>query len=233
MRSGLLKKVFHSGDDFIYLRKIVSGYEDVVKSGVRLKNQRSALFRASHENFKKQTELERPEDTFVLEGLDRAIASYEKEKLRYESEFKRLSRKHKEIRILKNIPGIGRINAVKIMARVVDPHRFERNSWWSYCGLVRLHKISGGRSYGTKNSKYCPQMKCVFKTAALAIIGGNNEFNDLYEHLMTEKNYPPYTARNAVARRISTLTLGVLKSGKNFKTYKERKKGVDNKKTAT
>ena len=171
-----------------------------------------ALFRASHENSKKQAELKRVEDNFVLEGLDRSIASYEEEKKRYETEFKRLSKKHKEIRFLKNIPGIGVINSVKIVARVVDPHRFDRNFWWSYCDLVKLVKLSGGRSYGTKSSRYCPQMKCVFKTAALAVIGGNNEFNELYEHLMTEKNYPPHTARNAVSRRISSLTLGVLKS---------------------
>ena len=229
LRSGLLKKVFHSGDDFIYLRKIVSGYEDVVKSGVRLKNQRSALFRASHESAKKQTELKRAEDNFVLEGLDKSITSYEEEKKRYETEFKRLSKKYKEIRLLKNIPGIGVINSVKIVARIVDPHRFDRNSWWSYCGLVKLVKLSGGKSYGIRNSRYCPQMKCVFKTATLAVIGGNNEFNDLYKHLMTDKNYPPHTARNAIARRIAALTLGVLKSGEKFKSYGERR-NVDNKK---
>ena len=153
LRSGLLKKVFHSGDDFIYLRKIVSGYEDVVKSGVRVKNQRSALFRASHENSKKQTELKRAEDNFVLSGLDRSIISYEEEKKRYETEFKRLLKKHKEIRFLKNIPGIGVINAVKV-------------------------------------------------------------------------------ARNAVSRRIATLTLGVLKSGGKFKPCRERK-DVNNKKTVS
>ena len=232
LRSGLLKPVFHSGDDFIYLRKIVSGYEDVVKSGVRLKNQRLALFRASHEDGKKQTVLKRSEDNFVLEGLDRSIASYEEEKKRYETEFKKLSKKHKEIRLLKEIPGIGVINAVKIVARIVDPQRFNRNSWWSYCGLVKLVKRSGGRSYGTKSSRYCPQMKCVFRTAAFAAIGGNNEFNDLYEHLITDKNYPAHTARNAVSRRIATLALGVLKSGKKFKPYKERK-NVDNKQTTS
>ena len=72
-------------------------------------------------------------------------------------------------------------------------------------------------------------MKCVFKTATLAVIGGNNEFNDLYKHLMTDKNYPPHTARNAIARRIAALTLGVLKSGEKFKSYGERR-NVDNKK---
>lgn len=231
LRSDLLKMVFHSGDDFIYLRKIVSGYEDVVKAGVRVKNQRSALFRASHESGKKQSVLKRAEDNFVLEGLDRAIASYEDEKKRYETEFKRLSKKHKEISFVKNIPGIGLINAVKIVARVVDPHRFDRNSWWSYCGLIKLVKISGGKSYGSKNPRYCPQMKCVFKTAALAVIGGDNEFNDLYEHLMTDRNYPPHTARNAVSRRIAAITLGVLKTKENFKSYRE--KNVDNKKTVS
>ena len=45
LRANLLKPVFHSGEDFIYLRKFISGYQDLVKSGVRLKNQRSALFR--------------------------------------------------------------------------------------------------------------------------------------------------------------------------------------------
>ena len=232
LRSGLLKQVFHSGDDFIYLRKIVSGYEDIVKAGVRVKNQRSALFRASHKDGKKQTELKRAEDNFVLEGLDRSISSYEEEKKRYDTEFKRFAKKYKEVKLLKDVPGIGVINAVKVAARVVDPHRFERNSWWSYCVLVKLMKISGGKSYGTKSSKYCPQMKCVFKTATLAVIGVNNEFHDLYEHLITDKNYPPHTSRNAVSRRIAALTLGVLKSGKKFKPYRERK-NVDSKKTTS
>ncbi len=85
LRSGLLKPVFHSGDEFIYLRKIVSGYEDVVKRGVRVKNQRSALFRASHLDAKKQTQLKLAEDKFVLEGLDKA---YGEEKARYDTNYR-------------------------------------------------------------------------------------------------------------------------------------------------
>ena len=203
----------------------------LIKSGVRVKNQRSALFRASHKNTKTD-EIESPEDKFVLEGLKKSIESYEEEKSRYQEEFKRLSKKHKEIRLLKQIPGIGLINAVKIVSRVVDPHRFQRNSWWSYCGLVKLEKISGGRSYGKKNSRFCPQMKCVFKTAALAAIGGANEFNELYEVLVHEKEYPKHKAKNAIARRIATISLGILKSGKKYKNYKERE-NVINKQTAS
>ena len=46
LKADLLKPVFHSGDQFIYMRKMVSGYEALVKSGVRSKNQKSAIFRA-------------------------------------------------------------------------------------------------------------------------------------------------------------------------------------------
>ena len=32
LREGFLKPVFHSADEFIYLRKLVSGYEDMIKA---------------------------------------------------------------------------------------------------------------------------------------------------------------------------------------------------------
>ena len=70
LRAGLLKPVFHCGDDFIYLRKLVSGYIDLVKTGTRMKNQRFALFQAVGKNPKEKA-LERSAESFVLEGLDR------------------------------------------------------------------------------------------------------------------------------------------------------------------
>ncbi len=222
LKANFLKPVFHSGDEFIYLRKIVSGYEDLIKSGVRVKNQRSALFRASNRDAKKESHLENTHEAFVLEGLDSAIAAYEEEKVRYEKEFKRLAKKHSLIRFIKQIPGIGPINSVKIVARVVDGNRFERNSWWCYCGLIKLEKMSGGRSYGKKIPRHCRMLKSVFKIAALAAIGGDNQFNDLYKFLIKEKKYPEYQARHAVARRIATVVLGVLKSGKKFEPHRKR-----------
>lgn len=105
-------------NSFIYLRKIISGYEDVVKAGVRVKNQRAALLRS---NFSATDELKRVEDIFVLDGLDRSIASYEKEKMRYEKEFKRLSKSHKVIQHLRGVPGIGIINSVKHSSSCCGP----------------------------------------------------------------------------------------------------------------
>ncbi len=151
LRAGLLKPVFHSGDEFIYLRKLASGYIDLVKTGTQIKNQRSALFQAQGKS-QKEKELSGGAEKFVLEGLDRRIASYNEERTRYEDEFKSLAKKHKAIRLLKSLPGIRYVNAVKIASRVVDPRRFPTpGHFLSYCGLIKLNRISGGRSYGKKN----------------------------------------------------------------------------------
>ena len=227
LRAGLLKEVFHSNDKYIELRKIVGAYEDVIRAGVRLKNQRSSIFRAVNQDHKAENNTDNKIDAFVLEGLDRGIESYEREKERYQKEFAALKRKHSEIRRVSEIPGIAEIGAVKIVSRVVDANRFKtRNHFMSYCGLIKLEKISGGRSYGRKNSRYCRMLKSVFKTGALAVIGGNNPLNDYYQYLINEKHYAPHDARNATARKIAAVTWGVMKSGKKYIPYKRKENNV-------
>lgn len=218
LKANLLKPVFHSSDQFIYLRKMVSGYDDLVMAGVRLQNQRSALFRANCLP-KKETTLPNTSDNFVLQGLDRSIALYREEKSRYEEEFERLKQQHKLISNLSTIPGIGPIHAVKLAAIIVSARRFPtRNHFLSYCGLIKLERISGGKSYGKKNPQYNRAMKNIFKTAAISVIKetSDNHFNSYYKYLIAERNCAEYNARHAVARRIATIALGVFKNGKKY-----------------
>lgn len=217
LKADLLKEVFHSNDKFIELRKITSAYDDTIKAGVRLKNQRSAIFRAYNKNHKKEVELEGYSNMFVLSGLDSQIESYEKERKRYHNEFKRLKRIHPEIKNISEIPGLGDIGAVKIASRVVCAHRFpKRNNFLSYCGLIKIEKISGGKSYGKKNPRSCKMMKSIFKTAALVTTDGNNQFAHQYKYLLEEKKYSERDARNAIARQIATITYGIMKSNKKY-----------------
>lgn len=223
LKAGLMKEVYHSADKFLYLRRVVSGYEDLVKAGVRLKNQRYALLRACGKSGKEKRDikLDSHGEQFVLQCLDRQIDAYEEEKFEYEKEFVRLVRKHPEIRHQKSLPGIGSINAVKIVSRVVSPYRFaEKGHYLSYAGLIKLEKISGGKSYGKKNPRYCRQLKSVYKSGVLAAIGGNNPIDDYYEYLIREKNYPEYNARNQACRRLAILSLGVFRSGKKYQPYR-------------
>lgn len=226
LKAGLMKEVYHSTDRFLYLRRIVSGYEDLIKAGVRLKNQRTSLLKACGRRSNEKTEsgLGSHGEQFVLECLNRQIKAYEEEKQSYEKEFEAFARKNPEIRHQKSLPGIGTIGAVKIVARVVTPHRFpDKGHYWSYTGLMKLDKVSGGRSYGKKDPRYCRQLKSVYKTGVMAAIGGNNPINDYYEHLIREKGYSKYNARHKACRRLAILSLGVFKSGKKYQPYRRSK----------
>ena len=223
LKAGLMKEVFHSTDKFIYLRRLVSGYEDLIKAGVRIKNQRYSLLRVCGKTGKegKGFKLDSREDQFVLEGLARQIQNHNAEKKSYIKEFQRLANKYPEIRHQKAIPGIGLINAVKIVARIVTPFRFaDKGHYLSYAGLIKHEKISGGRSYGKKNPRFCRMMKSIYKSGVIAAIGGNNFIDDYYEHLIKEKNYPVYNARNKACRRLATISFGVFKSGKKYSPYR-------------
>lgn len=219
LRANLLKEVYHSSEVFLSLRRLVSGYGDLVKAGVRLKNQRYSLLRALGLSGKEKpgVSLKETGDQVALGSLDRQIEGYEREKESYEEEFNKLARKHPEIRHQQSLPGIGLIGAVKIVARVVSPQRFsDSGHFLSYAGLIKLERKSGMVSYGRKNSRYSRELKSVYKSGALAAIGGNNPINDCYQYLMKEKGYPEYNARHKACRKLAILSWGVFKSGKRY-----------------
>jgi len=223
LKADLLKEVYHSNDDFLYLRRLVSGYDDLVKTGVRLKNQRASFLRACGCKDVKNTtvKLNAPNDNFVLDCLNRQISLYKEEKAGYEKEFKRLAQKYPAIRHQQSLPGIGPINAVKIVALVVTPHRFgSQGHYWSYAGLIKHEKTSGQRSYGKRSPRYCRQLKGVYKTSVKAAIGGNNPINDYYQYLLKEEGLPEYNARHKACRKLATLSWGVFKSGKKYQPYR-------------
>ncbi len=219
LKANLLKEVYHSAEQFLNLRRVVSGYEDVVRAVVRWKNQRYSLLRACGlTGDEKKLRLKRPEDQLVLDGIERQIESCGNEREIYKKEFKKLARRHSEIRHQMSLPGIGLIGAVKIVSRVVSPHRFaDPGHFLSYAGLIKLERTSGQVTRGRKNSRYCRELKSVYKTGAITAIGGNNPINDYYEYLIREKNYPNHQARHKVARRLATLSWGVFKSGEQYK----------------
>lgn len=222
LRANLLKEVYHSSERFLDLRRMVSGYEDLVRAMVRLKNQRYSLLRACGQTGQEDrgVQLQSTVDQMVLDGMERQLESAEKEKGVYEKEFKSLARKHAEIGHQMSLPGIGLIGALKIISRVVCPQRFtEPGRFLSYAGLVKLERKSGGVLYGRKSSRYCRQLKSVYKTGAITAIGCNNPLNDYYSYLIREKNYPEHQARHKVARRLAVLSWGVFKSGKKYQPY--------------
>lgn len=214
---GLLKEVFHQSSELYEMRRLVSGYEDVVHAGVRFLNQQHALERAGG-----------PSGTagrfapFVLSYLRESIARYRAVKGEYEKQFERLCRRHRLLRHLRELDGIGTIGAVKILALVVDARRFpDAAHYVSYCGLVKHHKLSGGRDYGQRSGRYTRVLKSVYKTAALAALRGHSPIREYYERLL-RKGVAEYNARNACARYLARVSYGMLKSGERYQADRWR-----------
>jgi Arc/MetJ-type ribon-helix-helix transcriptional regulator len=215
LQGGLLKEVFHSMDALYGLRSLVSSYDDVVRAGVRLLNQRRAMERSKSDT--------RHHAAFVLEHLDKSIELYRETKEQYAVKFTRFCRRHVSARHLLEVEGIGTIAAVKILATVIDAHRFRnRGHYLAYCGLVRNEKLSGGRSYGCRHPRYSRSLKAVYKTAAMTVIQhGDSPIRKYYEHLLGQ-GIAEHNARHAIARYIARITYGMLKTGTRYEPYRWR-----------
>ena len=228
LKANMLKEVYHSGEEFIYLRKLVSGYRDLVQSLVRLKNQRSALFRSVGLNHKKDQFCSKGGlDNFVLSKTNDLIQVKEEIKREYEMKFKCLAKKHKDIRLLQSLPGIGYIHAVQIVASVVNIRRFpEKGHFLSYCGLIKHEKMSGGVSYGKRRPRFYRPLKAVFKMAthSATMSGTSSPLRALCEHYINEKGQSVFVARHNIARRLASLVYSMLKSGQKFNPNRREEK---------
>jgi transposase len=154
LRGGLLKEVYYSDSGLYELRKLTSGYGDVVRAGVRAMNQKTALALGHRDKGKTAA--------FVEEVLQENIDLYQRSKEQYEKRFAGVVRHNKLVRNQREIPGMGVIGAVKIVACVVEGRRFpDVGKYFSYCGLVKHEKLSGGHSYGRRKPRYSRILKSV------------------------------------------------------------------------
>lgn len=223
LRSGLLKEVYHSLDQDYHLRKIVSAYEDWIKFGVRFKNQKSALYRSVGLRHKKHS-IDGSNELFhfIESHQESAINLYEERKKEYEQLFERLKRQNRMISNLTALSGISVKSAVIIYSKVLDASRFlNKYKYWSYCGLIKHEKESGGRSYGKRSSRYCRKLKSIYKSAALSAIGGKNDIRDYYDALLGS-GLSIRDARNSVARYIAKASYGMLKNKSRYIPYQWR-----------
>ena len=214
LRAGLLKEVFHAMNDLFELRLLASAYEDLVQAGVRALNQKKALERGHGDQTKHAA--------FILQYLERNIELYKQSKEQYEAKFEAWCRRNRSLKLLLPVAGIGVISAVKILAVVVDAHRFRKAAHYlSYCGLVKHEKLSGGRSYGRRKAPYNHTLKAVYKTAAMAAIRGKNPIREYYDYLLS-RGVAEHNVRHAVARYIARITYGILKTGTPYEPYRWR-----------
>jgi transposase len=234
LKSGLLKEVYHCNDQLYEYRCLLSAYTDLVKAGVRIQNQRSALYRARGHCYKKQhaddfkrTLYDYPLREFVANWQDNVVERYIEDKAAFEEEITKLVKGNRFVNNLTTLPGIGVISSFKIYAIVIEPARFRnRGAYLSYCGLVKHEKYSGGRSYGKKKPRYNRILKSVYQTATrIAIMSGNKPINEYYEYLQ-QKGLSKKQIEIQIARYMARVSLAMMSNGQKYDPYRWRKDDV-------
>src|SRR3989338_3314267 len=218
LRGGFLVSVYHDGSERERFRSLMSGYQDLIEEGVRLKNRYKSLFRKSGKKVKGESVYN---DKSFLEGLNRSdfkfigsqiyelLEKMEESRQEYTKEIIRYGKRFKEIKYLKSIPGIGWIQAAKIVSQFIDPERFaSKYKYFSYCGLVRHKRISDGKGYGSAKIWGNRILKCVYKMAGHSALTGKSGLRRYYDSLRS-KGINHDNAYNAVSRKIAAISLSV------------------------
>jgi transposase len=138
--------------------------------------------------------------------------------------------KHPARRWLRQIPYIGPIRAVLLIALIQTPHRFRsKRQLWAYCGLaLETHSSGDYRSVQgqLQRSKKAPlvrglndnhhhDLKYVFKSAATMASGGTGPLHDFYQAQL-DQGVRPEMARLTLARKIAAIVLVLWKKGVAF-----------------
>lgn len=225
LRGGFLTPVFHDGSRREQLRALMSGYQDLVQEAVRVKSRYKSLFRKCGNRIKGESlyndesfleGLKRPDMKFIGSELYHLLEMMEKSRQAYRQEILKQSRRFKEIRLLKTVPGIGPIRAAQIVSQVIDPRRFaNKYKYFSYCGLVRHPRESAGEYYGSAKIWGNRILKCVYKMAAHGVLRGNSGLRKHYDRLRTQ-GLSDKNASNAISRKIAAISLSVWRNNQKY-----------------
>src|SRR6266853_1497903 len=139
-------------------------------------------------------------------------------------------RKHKAMKLLRQIPSIGPIRAALLIALMQTPHRFRtKRQLWAYCGLALRtydsgeYRFVGGQLKRSKkavtirglNKNHNHDLKNIFKGAATRAAATAGPLQNFYEARIANGMKPPM-ARLTLARKIAAITLLVWKKGVRF-----------------
>jgi len=139
-------------------------------------------------------------------------------------------RKHSAMKLLRQIPSIGPIRAVLLIALMQTPHRFRtKRQLWAYSGLALKTSTSGeyriveGRLKRSRkflairglNANHNHDLKNIFKGAATRAAAVPGPFQEFHAGLVA-RGMKPTMARLTLARKIAAITLLVWKKGVRF-----------------
>jgi transposase len=129
---------------------------------------------------------------------------------------------------LRQIPGIGPINALTILAEAGDVRRFKHHrQFLKFCGLDLATYQSGQFRGQSKLSKFgnARLRRTFWMAGQIAIRQRENAFRDKYERYIARDRNDPHLKRkalSAIAAKMARVTHAVIKSGADYRPFFER-----------
>jgi len=237
LRGGFLREVYHSDDDGrVLLKQWVALYHDRVREAVRQINKIRACCRsygmrpprgALRDPDVRQEWLASLADSplaaqasMLWLGLDATLEQVGQ----CRGHVTRRGRKYPIVKLWQEVPGVGPIRAVTMLAYLDTPWRFQdKNKLWKYCGVGLQRSTSGKDRYGRPNVGLLHLPWAVNRHLKNPVIGatisaiqqGTNVFARYYERVV-HNGLAPSNARHTVARRLLTVMWGMWKTNRPF-----------------
>lgn len=247
LRMNGLTAVYHGQHSTRTLKELARSYVSLQQDSNRVMNRVKAMFRGRGiacrgksvyrpENRKEWLEkLNGPGPQIRADRLLRQLEQLNELCSEAAKDLVQESRKHKDYKILRGIPGLGPIRTALILAFVITPHRFRnKRQFWAYAGFAVVrrgsaeYEINAGILKRTKkkplprglNSNYNHLLKKVFKGAALTA-AYRGPFKELFDQRV-EHGTAPNLALLTLARKIASITLALWKKGEPFDIERHR-----------
>lgn len=242
LRGGLLRSVYHGENGLRTLKELGRSYQTISQDLTRVMNRLKAVFRswaipcagtqvyAPRYREEWMNKLRQAGVRRRAELLYQHLDGLQVLRTKIRRDFLAESRKHKAVKVLRQIPCIGPIRAAQLMALMQTPHRFRsKRQLWTYSGLgvtthdSAQHRYIDGQLQRSKkpqqvrglNRNHNHAMKELFKSTATSASRCAGPFGDFYAALLA-KGMKPELARLTLARKIAAITLTLWKKGERF-----------------
>jgi transposase len=242
LRNNLLASVYHGENGLRTLKELARSYLTITKDLTRVMSRIKALYRSWAIPCAGATVYAPRHRSEWLAKITEAGVRLRAERLyqqldvlqplRQEARRDLLieSRKHRAVKLLRQIPLIGPIRSALLVALLQTPHRFRtKRQLWAYSGFALQTHDSGEYRYVRGelrrnrervtvlglSDNHNHDLKNLFKGAALSASTRPGPFLDFYAALLA-KGMRPARARLTLARKIATITLTIWKKGVDF-----------------
>lgn len=231
-RGGYIKEIHHPVGQRRRFKELMIAYHDTNRSITRIKNKIKAKFRQNGIQCTGQTVYSKvhreewrwklPQDPTLLVILDSLwlqLDQTEQTERNILSAAKAQGKQYPEIRLFKEIPGIGFISAATVSAILETPHRFaDKRKVWMYAGLGIVRRSSGGKLYTKKlTEEYNRLLNYTAKQAAQAAIQAkDNPFRRTYLEMILIKGIAPHRAILTIARDILSTMWAMWRNGEKY-----------------